>query len=128
MPHIVIEHSASLDPHIDWPALCEAARMAAAGSGIFPLGGIRVRTHRCDHATIADGDPAHGFVDVTLKIGRGRDPATKQRAGDQIFAAISAMLEPAFAATTVALSMQIVEIDEPNWKRNTIHDALNGRG
>lgn len=127
MPHIVIEHSAGLDAHVDWPALCEAARKAAAGTGIFPPGGIRVRTHRCDHATIADGDPTHGFVDITLKIGRGRDRATKQRAGDHIFAAISRALEPAFAATTVALSMQIEEIDEPNWKRNTIHDALKGR-
>jgi 5-carboxymethyl-2-hydroxymuconate isomerase len=124
MPHIVIEHSANLDDRVDWPALCEAARRAAAETGVFPLGGIRVRTHRCDHVAIADGDPAHGFVDVTLKIGRGRDVEARRRAGDQVFQAISRALDPAFAATTVALSLQIVEIDEPNWKRNTIHDAL----
>ncbi|WP_439573346.1 5-carboxymethyl-2-hydroxymuconate Delta-isomerase [Phreatobacter sp.] len=127
MPHIVIEHSASLDGLVDWAALCETARIAAAETGVFPLGGIRVRSHRCDHAVMADGNPAHGFVDVTLKIGKGRDRETKQRAGDRIFAAISAALDPAFAATTIALSLQIEEIDEPNWKRNTIHDALKGR-
>jgi 5-carboxymethyl-2-hydroxymuconate isomerase len=124
MPHIVIEHSASLDASVDWPAVCEAARVAAAETGVFPLGGIRVRTHRCDHAAIADGDPAHGFVDVTLKMGRGRDIETRRQAGGHVFQAISRALDPAFAATTVALSLQIVEIDEPNWKRNTIHDAL----
>ncbi len=124
MPHIVIEHSANLDRVVDWPAVCEAARHAASETGVFPLGGIRVRTHRCDHVAIADGGTAHGFVDVTLKMGRGRDVETRRRAGDHVFQAISRALDPAFAATTVALSLQIVEIDEPNWKRNSIHEAL----
>jgi 5-carboxymethyl-2-hydroxymuconate isomerase len=124
MPHIVIEHSANLDDSVDWPALCGTARRAAAETGVFPLGGIRVRTHRSDHVAIADGNPAHGFVDVTLKMGRGRDVETRRRAGDHIFQAVSTALDQAFAKTTVALSLQIVEIDEPNWKRNTIHDAL----
>jgi 5-carboxymethyl-2-hydroxymuconate isomerase len=124
MPHIVIEHSANLDRHVDWQSVFETARSAAAETGVFPLGGIRIRTHRCEHVALADGDTAHGFVDVTLKMGRGRDVETRRRAGDHIFGAVSRALDPAFAATTVALSLQIVEIDEPNWKRNTIHDAL----
>ncbi|QCK86468.1 5-carboxymethyl-2-hydroxymuconate Delta-isomerase [Phreatobacter aquaticus] len=124
MPHLVIEYSANLDPLVDMAALCEAARTAAVEAGIFPVGGIRVRAHRCDHAAIADGNPAHAFLDATLKIGQGRDLATKRKAGDHVFAALSRALDPAFAATTVALSFEIREIDELNWKRNSIHDAL----
>jgi 5-carboxymethyl-2-hydroxymuconate isomerase len=124
LPHIVIDYSANLDGLVDFPALCEAARAAAAETGVFPLGGIRVRTHRCDHVAIADGDPAHAFLDATLKMGKGRDADTKRRAGDHVFQAISRALDPAFAVTTVALSFQIEEIDELNWKRNSIHDAL----
>ncbi|WP_239510397.1 hypothetical protein, partial [Klebsiella pneumoniae] len=40
-------------------ALVEAVRVAAIETGVFPLGGIRVRTHRAVHAAIADGEPAH---------------------------------------------------------------------
>lgn len=126
MPHVVIEYSANLDRTVDWDALCEAVRAAAAATGVFPLGGIRVRAHNCDHVAVADGNVAHGFVDVTLKMGRGRDVETRRRAGDQVFEALSRALDPAFARAPVALSLQIVEIDEPNWKRNTIHDALKG--
>jgi len=124
MPHVVVEYSANLDGAVDWSALCEAVRVAAAQTGVFPLGGIRVRAHRCDHVAIGDGDPGHGFVDATLKMGRGRDVETRRRAGGHVFEALSRALDPAFAAAPVALSLQIVEIDEPNWKRNTVHDAL----
>lgn len=128
MPHIVMEYSASLEGLCDIHALCEVARKASVETGIFPLGGIRVRAHRATHAVIADGNPAHAFLDVTLKIGTGRDADTKRRAGDHVFAAISRALDPAFARTTIALSMEIREINPAlNWKRNTIHDALKDR-
>jgi len=124
MPHLVIEYSAQLDAMVDFAEVADTARAAASETGVFPLGGIRVRTHRCTHAAVADGNPAHGFVDATLKIGKGRDAATKKRLGDHIFQALSKALDPAFAATAVALSLEIQEIDELNWKRNTVHDAL----
>lgn len=125
MPHIIIEYSANLEPLADLPALCEAARIAAIETGAFPLGGIRVRAFAARHGVIADGNPAHAFMDVTLKIGSGRDAEIKRRAGEQVFAAISRALDPAFALTTIALSLEIREINPGlNWKRNSIHDAL----
>jgi 5-carboxymethyl-2-hydroxymuconate isomerase len=128
MPHVVIEYSANLDGLVDFPALVEAVRAAAVETGIFPLGGIRVRTHRAVHTAIADGDPAHAFLDATLKVGTGRDLETRRRAGEHVFKALSKALDPAFARTTVALSFEIREIDpDLNWKRNTIHDALKAK-
>ena len=49
MPHFTIEYSANLDGRIDMAEVVEVVRRAAAESGIFPLGGIRVRAIRCEH-------------------------------------------------------------------------------
>ncbi|PZR90594.1 MAG: 5-carboxymethyl-2-hydroxymuconate isomerase [Stutzerimonas stutzeri] len=125
MPHLIVEYSANLDSVVDFQTVVEALRAAAAETGVFPLGGIRARAHRCTHVAMADGAPEHGFVDVTLRIGKGRDEAVRQRAGDYIFAALSKALDPAFAATTVALSFQLEELQGLSWKRNTVHDALD---
>jgi 5-carboxymethyl-2-hydroxymuconate isomerase len=103
----------------------EVVRKAAVETGIFPLGGIRVRALRCEHYAIADGNPQHGFLDMVLRLGEGRDLAARKKAGEHIFKALSAYLDPVFAASKFALSfdMQINDKDT-SWKRNNIHDAL----
>jgi 5-carboxymethyl-2-hydroxymuconate isomerase len=125
MPHFTIEYSANLDARVDMGKVVEVVRKAAIETGIFPLGGIRVRAVRCEHYAIADGNPHLGFLDMVLRLGEGRDLATRRQAGEHIFKALSAYLDPVFAETKFALSfdMQINDKDT-SWKRNNIHDAL----
>ena len=125
MPHFTIEYSANLDKRIDMAAVVELVRKAAIETGIFPLGGIRVRALRCEHYAIADGNPQHGFLAMVLRLGEGRDLAARKKAGEHIFKALSAHLDPVFAASKFALSydMQIND-KETSWKRNNLHDAL----
>ena len=125
MPHFTIEYSANLDDRLDIGAVCEVVRNAAVETGIFPLGGIRVRAIRCEHYAIADARQDYGFLDMVLRIGEGRDLKTRQNAGEQIFQALSKHLDPVFAVSRFALSfdMQINDKDT-SWKRNNIHDAL----
>jgi 5-carboxymethyl-2-hydroxymuconate isomerase len=125
MPHFTIEYSSNLDGLIDMQATVEVIRKAAVETGIFPLGGIRVRAVRCEHYAIADGRPGLGFLDMVLRLGEGRDLATRQAAGEKIFDALSRHLDPVFAASKFALSfdMQINDKDT-SWKRNNIHDLL----
>ena len=125
MPHFTIEYSANLDGRIDMGAVVELVRKAAVETGIFPLGGIRVRTVRCEHYAIADGNPHLGFLDMVLRLGEGRDLPTRKQAGEHIFKALSAHLDPVFKETKFALSfdMQINDKDT-SWKRNNIHEAL----
>jgi 5-carboxymethyl-2-hydroxymuconate isomerase len=125
MPHFTIEYSANLDARVDMGKVVEVVRKAAVETGIFPLGGIRVRAVRCKHYAIADGNPHLGFLDMVLRLGEGRDLATRRQAGEHIFKALSAYLDPVFAETKFALSfdMQINDKDT-SWKRNNIHDAL----
>ena len=125
MPHFTIEYSANLDGRIDMAEVVEVVRRATVESGIFPLGGIRVRAIRCEHYAIADGRADYGFLDMLLRLGEGRDLATRKRAGDHIFKALSAHLDPVFAKGRFALSFDMqINDKETSWKRNNIHDAL----
>jgi 5-carboxymethyl-2-hydroxymuconate isomerase len=125
MPHFTIEYSANLDDRLDIGAACEVVRKAAVETGIFPLGGIRVRAVKCEHYAIADARQDYGFLDMVLRIGEGRDLPTRKTAGEHVFQALSRHLDPVFASSKFALSfdMQINDKDT-SWKRNNIHDAL----
>ena len=125
MPHFTIEYSANLDGCVDMAAVVELVRKAAVETGIFPLGGIRVRAVRCEHYAIADGNSNFGFLDMVLRLGEGRDLATRKRAGELIFKGLSAYLDPVFADSKFALSFDMqINDKETSWKRNNIHEAL----
>jgi 5-carboxymethyl-2-hydroxymuconate isomerase len=125
MPHFSIEYSANLDSRLDRGKVVEVVRQAAVETGIFPLGGIRVRAIRCEHYAIADGNPHFGFLDMVLRLGEGRDLATRKKAGEHIFRALSDHLDPVFAAGHFALSFDVqINDKETGWKRNNIHGAL----
>ena len=125
MPHFTIEYSANLDGHLDMAEVVEVVRKAAVEAVIFPLGGIRVRAIKCEHYAIADGNPNHAFLDMVLRLGEGRDLATRKKAGEHIFKVLSAYLDPAFAESKLALSFDMqINDKETSWKRNNIHEAL----
>ena len=125
MPHFTIEYSANIDGLADMGAVVEVVRKAAVETGIFPLGGIRVRAVKCEHYAIADGRPSFGFLDMVLRLGEGRDLATRKKAGEHIFKVLSAYLDPVFAESKFALSFDMqINDKETSWKRNNIHEAL----
>ena len=125
MPRFTIEYSANLDTRVDMAAVVELVRKAAVETGIFPLGGIRVRAIKCEHYAIADGSPQLGFLSMLLRLGEGRDLPTRQKAGEHIFKTLSTYLDPVFAGSKFALSFDMqVNDGETSWKRNNIHDAL----
>jgi 5-carboxymethyl-2-hydroxymuconate isomerase len=125
MPHFTIEYSANIDALVDMGEVVEVVRRAAVETGIFPLGGIRVRAIKCEHYAIADGRPSFGFLDMVLRLGEGRDLATRKKAGEHIFKALSAHLDPVFASNKFALSFDMqINDKETSWKRNDIHDVL----
>ena len=125
MPHFTLEYSANLDAHVDMRKVVEVVRKAAVETGIFPLGGIRVRAVRCEHYAIADASADFGFLDMVLRLGEGRDLATRKKAGEHIFKALSAYLDPVFAHSKFALSFDMqINDKETSWKRNNIHDVL----
>jgi 5-carboxymethyl-2-hydroxymuconate isomerase len=125
MPHFTLEYSGNLDARTDIGKAVEIVRKAAVETGIFPLGGIRVRAIRCEHYAIADGNPDLGFLAMVLRLGEGRDLATRKKAGEHVFKALSNFLDPVFANSKFALSFDMqINDKETNWKRNNIHEAV----
>jgi 5-carboxymethyl-2-hydroxymuconate isomerase len=125
MPHFTIEYSANLDARIDMGKIVEIVRKAAVETGIFPLGGIRVRAVRCERYAIADGKADYAFLDMVLRLGEGRDLATRKKAGEHIFRLLSDHLDPVFAKGPIALSFDMqINDKETSWKRNNIHEVL----
>ena len=125
MPHFTIEYSANVGARTDMREVVELVRRTAVESGIFPIGGIRVRAIRCDDYAIGDGNPDFGFLAMLLRLGEGRDLAARQAAGEHIFKALAAHLEPVFASSRFSLSFDMTINDAAtSWKKNNIHTYL----
>jgi 5-carboxymethyl-2-hydroxymuconate isomerase len=128
LPHIVIEYSANLDNRIELQALVRKAHEAALASGVFEIGGLRTRCARRDAYRIADGHPDNAFVAVNVRIGHGRDEATRHRAGKMIFEAVCAHLQPIFATTPIGITLDVAEIDPAaTFKQNNMHAIVKAR-
>lgn len=125
MPHIMLDYSANVESYADIAGLCACLRRAAAETGVFPLAGIRVRAFAANHVSIADGDPRHGYIDISLRLRAGRGLDTRKRAAQAVFAAAQAYLEPAMQRHSLALSLELRDIDpELSPKCGTTRDHM----
>jgi len=123
MPHFVVEFTANLEAEGDIPGLLEKVNdTLIAQGGVFPIGGIRSRAIRLDHYRMADGEADYAFVHARLQIGAGRDAATRQRVGDQLFEVIRSHFAGLYEKRYLALSMELTEFSEAGtWKHNNVH-------
>lgn len=121
----MIDYSANMEDRVDMAGFCNALRLAAIATGILPLAGVRVRAMRANHVSIADGNPEHGFIDISVRLRGGRDPDARKLATQQIFAAARDFLAPAMAQYSIALSLEMRNIDPAlSPKTGTIRDHL----
>lgn len=111
MPHLMIDYSANVEPDVDMGAMCDTLRDVAASIDAFPLAGVKVRAVRVDHYAIADGNPEHGFIDISVRIREGRDMQTKQNAAQRIFDAANEFVADVMQRRSLALSLELRDID-----------------
>jgi 5-carboxymethyl-2-hydroxymuconate isomerase len=111
MPHLMIDYSANVEPDVDIGGLCNTLRDVAASIDAFPLAGVKVRAVRVDHYAIADGNPEHGFIDISVRIREGRDMETKQNAAQKIFEAANEFVADFMQRRSLALSLELRDID-----------------
>jgi 5-carboxymethyl-2-hydroxymuconate isomerase len=111
MPHFHIDYSPNLEERVDIAGFCEVVRVAAIETGLFPLAGIRIRALKADHVVMADGNPDHAYIDLSVRLRAGRAPDTKKQAMAHIFAAAEAFCAEALANSSVMLSCEMRDID-----------------
>ena len=125
MPHLTIEYSANIEPAVDMPAFCRVMRDAMVETGIFPLGGIRVRAFPCQTYAIANGDASLGYMHMIVRVGAGREEAVRLEAANHLYNVAEAFLKP-IVPGPFALSLDFDELHPvTSLKRfNTIHAHL----
>jgi 5-carboxymethyl-2-hydroxymuconate isomerase len=129
LPHLIVEYSGNIEDRLDLDDLLDKLHATALTTGVFPLGGLRVRAHKTDAYRIADKAPDNGFVHVTALIGHGRPLDVQQRAGETLFEALTAHLEPLFARSPLAISLNVQEFHPVlNFKKNNLHEYVERRG
>ncbi|MEM6940058.1 MAG: 5-carboxymethyl-2-hydroxymuconate isomerase [Pseudomonadota bacterium] len=111
MPHLIIDYSANLEARVDIPGLCDLLRRKAGRLEIFPAAGVRVRAIPAPHWSIADGDPEHGYIDVSVRLRAGRPQVAKEAATAELFEAAKDYLSAALAEGSLALSFEMRDID-----------------
>lgn len=111
MPHFHIDYSPNLEARLDIAAFCTCLRDAAVATGLFPLAGIRIRATPAAHVVMADGNPDHAFLDLSVRLRAGRAQEAKERATQQIFDAAAAFCAPVLESSSFMLSMEMRDID-----------------
>lgn len=128
VPHITIEYSANIGESIELDGLIRSLHETAIGTGVFPAGGTRTRAVARQDYRIADGHPDNGFVHIQVRIGHGRDDATRQRAAQALFDTVREHLQAYFDRAPLAISLEMEQIDPlTSHKQNNIHQYLKER-
>lgn len=125
MPHLILDYSANMEDRVDIATLCDVLRTEAIATKVLPMAGVRVRAIRANHVSVADGNPDHGYIDISVRLREGRDLQARKEATKMIFGAAKAYLAPAMAKYSVALSFEMRNIDaELSPKLSTTRDHL----
>jgi 5-carboxymethyl-2-hydroxymuconate isomerase len=128
VPHLIVEYSANLEPRIDLDALLDRIHETALETGMFPVGGIRIRAYKAEHYRIADCAPDNAFVHVTAIVGAGRPLDRREQVAKTLFDAICAELAVVADASPLAISFNMREFDSVlNFKQNNLHEYVNRR-
>jgi 5-carboxymethyl-2-hydroxymuconate isomerase len=128
LPHLIVEYSANIEDKIALDGLLDKLHASAVSSGMFPVGGIRIRAMRMDHYRIADCNPDNGYVHVTALVGHGRPLDFRQRVCEQIFEALTTHLASLFEAAPLAISFNMQEFHpQLSFKKNNLHEYVRRR-
>ena len=122
MPHIIAEYSANLEDCLDVQGLVDDLHQAAIDSKVADIAGIRSRAARREHFRVADGNPANGFVHITARLRIGRPEEMRKSLGEALLAAADKRLANVYPAHPIGLTVEIYEIDEMTFRRNTLRE------
>lgn len=122
MPHFIVEYSGNLHHRLDFQPLFKALHEYVVSTGAFPLGGVRSRAIRCDDFRVANGRADFSFINLTLKIGHGRDMTLKKEVAERVFEIFCNWMKPITDESYCQLSFEMAELDPVlKYNKNNIH-------
>jgi len=127
MAHFVLEYSDNIDSStLALQRLFERLHASAQESRIFPYKGVRSRAYACHDYRIADGNPQHMFVHLTVLLGAGRTMEEKEAVAKRFFEILEDHFHACFGMRGVAMSFEMKELDPVlKYNKNNIQDHLN---
>ena len=126
MPHLRLEYSAGLEARVDLNTVCNKLSDTLKETGIFPLGGIRVRAFRAGNFSIADKHKMNTFCDMIFRMGQGRSKQDRIDVGEALMEEAKKIFDELLEEKYFALSLEIIEIEKSySWKVNSIHNRLS---
>lgn len=128
MPHIIVEHSKGIAKTLYIQRLLGHLHEAAMAMPALPTGGIRTRAQSFERYRVGDGVLGREFIYITVRIGQGREEATKRDIGDVLFKVLTDFTKEHFdAGNPLSLGLELQEIEKDwTWKKNNIHDIIKG--
>ena len=74
---------------------------------------------------MADGNPRHGFIDLSIRLREGRPDDVKKDALTRVFAALKDFTAPAMRTRSIALSAEMRDINaDLSLKFGNVRDHL----
>jgi 5-carboxymethyl-2-hydroxymuconate isomerase len=125
MPHIIAEYSANLEDSLDVQGLVDDLHQAAIDSQVAELLAIRTRAVRREFFRVADGKAANGFVHITARLRIGRSEEQRTRLGQLLLAAADNRLTNVYPAHPLGLTVEIHEISDMTFRRNTLRERAD---
>jgi 5-carboxymethyl-2-hydroxymuconate isomerase len=121
MPHLIVDYSPNLSAEELQPEqLLDTLVEAAIGTGLFPESGMRARMFAAQYARVASGEPHYAYINVSMRVGRGRSEEDRKVAGERIFAALQAHAQDLLTHRKVALSFEMRELDNVKFNAKNI--------
>ncbi len=112
MAHLIYDYSANIPPALlDMPELMRKLHRASIDSGVFPEAGLRSRALCCEEFLVAAGDPGHGFVNLSMRVGPGRPQDERLQLGRHLFDLMVEHLQPVMAQQGLAISFEMRELE-----------------
>lgn len=126
MAHFVLEYSDNIDKDtLAVQTLFEKLHQAAVDTGLFPYKGIRSRAYACHDYRMADGNPEHMFVHLSVLLGAGRSMEERESAAKAFFAVLEKHFASSFEQRGVAMSFEMKELEPVlKYNKNNIQDFL----
>lgn len=126
MAHFVLEYSDNInDETLALQTLFERLHACAVDTGLFPLKGIRSRAYKCSDHRVADGNPEHIFVHLSVLVGAGRSLEQREVAAKAMFKVYEDHFAACFESTGVAMSFEMRELEPVlKYNRNNIEAYL----